>query len=133
MPFPLPLTPCGVAGRAGAGQTARTGTARSPPAAVPKSLPHNLGPDLVSTSSALCKLLPVTFPERGEEGGGMGGHVSGARPSCQRAEGALALHIPLPPGSRGLFPSKPSLPSRSGPGMPEHPRWPSAPETDLLH
>lgn len=53
----------------------------------------------------------------------MRGHVSRARPSCQRAEGALALHIPLPPDSRGCSPINQPFPdARSGPGMPEHPQ-----------
>lgn len=99
MPIILPLTRpvlCGVRGRAGAGQKARTGTARSPSAPVSKSLTHNLGPDLVSTSSGSCKLLPVTFPRRREGGGGMGGMLAEPDPP------ASGQRVLLPCISRSL-------------------------------
>lgn len=99
MPIILPLTRpvlCGVRGRAGAGQKARTGTARSPSAPVSKSPTHNLGPDLVSTSSGSCKLLPVTFPQRREGGGGMGGMLAEPDPP------ASGQRVLLPCISRSL-------------------------------
>lgn len=64
---------CQMRGRARNGQKACSSIAHCSSAPAFKSLTHNLGPDLVSTSSGLCKLLPVTFPQQREEGGGMGG------------------------------------------------------------
>lgn len=83
-------------GRAGNGQKARTSAARSSSAPAFKSLTYNLGPDLVSTSSGLCKLLPVTFPRQSKEGGGMGGMLIEPDPP------ASGQRVLLPSISRSL-------------------------------